>query len=495
MLELLEAYGFFGLQQGSVVLLGLVRAKILASLLGPYGVGVFSQANAFFVLLQGFFALGLSGSLTKLVAEYRAQEDFKRLNQTIVSVMTLYALVGGLLIAIAWLASAPLARFAFNDLTYRHYIVIVSLTAFTWVQLWELLLIFRGLLHWRESSLVAVIGNAFNILLVAICVIVWELNGAVISLFLSQVVNLTIAFFFLIRRVGPQHQIQFWQYRPSREIISRLFNFAAPITLLNLVASSGYLLIRSQIVHQLGAESNGLYQGIMSVSQAYMGFLSTSVWSYGIPKISSLVHNREEAVNIQNNGMRVSLLALAPFTLMLLAGREIWIPILYSSAFISIAPLFIWQAMGDILLVVRQNILISLVPFEKIRNYFIEGVFYWLGYVSLSMFGIPRWGIAAPLVAFFSINVVMLCVDVFYQSKVSGFRLRGDNWILLAKGIPLLTAGYITAQWTTNLPIRLVVCGIIAVIMLLWLPSRDELQKAFAYANAAAEKFRFRYKK
>ncbi|MGB9641318.1 MAG: hypothetical protein ACPL4H_10425, partial [Anaerolineales bacterium] len=62
MLELLEAYGFFGLQQGSAVLLGIVRAKILAALLGPYGVGVFSQANQFFSLLQSFFGLGLSGS-------------------------------------------------------------------------------------------------------------------------------------------------------------------------------------------------------------------------------------------------------------------------------------------------------------------------------------------------------------------------------------------------------------------------------------------------
>ncbi len=488
MLEVLEAYGFFGLQQGSLVLLGLVRAKILALMLGPYGLGVFSQANSFFVLLQGFFALGLGSSLTKMIAEYRAKEDFDSLNQTIVSVMALYGAASIVLISISTIASAPLARFAFNDLAYRHFIVLVSITAFAWVLQLEMLFTFRGLLHWRESSYTALVGNSINIILVIICVYIWGLNGAVISLLLAQMVNLTIASFFLVHRVAPLHQIRFWHYRPSLAILRRLINFAAPITLLNLVASIGYLLIRSQIVHQLGAEATGLYQAIISVSTAYMGFLSNSVWSYGIPKISSLAQNRAGAVNVQNNSLRVSLLVLAPFTLALLAGREIWIPILYSNAFISIAPLFIWQFMGDLLLIVRQNILITLIPFEKIRNYFIEGVVYWVGYVLMAVLGIHVWGIKAPLVAFFIINVMMMMGDILYQSKVSGFRLRRDNQLLLIKGVPLLIIGFAVAQFTDALIIRLIICGIITGILFLWLPSRDELQKAFGYVQLLRQK-------
>lgn len=490
MLEVLEAYGFFGLQQGSVVLLGLVRAKILATMLGPYGLGVFSQANSFFILLQGFFALGLGSSLTKMIAEYRAREDFDSLNQTIVSVMALYGAASLVLISISTVASAPLAQFAFNDLSYRHFIVLVSIAALGWVLQLEMLFTFRGLMHWRESSYTAIVGNSINIILVIVCVYLWGLNGAVISLLLAQMVNLTIASIFMVWRVAPQHKVHFWHYRPNPGILRRLLNFAAPITLLNLVASVGYLLIRSQIVHQLGAEATGLYQAIYSVSSAYMGFLSNSIWSYGIPKISSLGENRAAAVNVQNNSLRVSLLILIPFSLMLMTGREIWIPILYSSAFLSIAPLFIWQFMGDILLVVRQNILLTLIPFEKIRNYFIEGMTYWVGYVLLAIVMIPQIGIQAPLIAFFTINACMLMVDVLYQSKVSRFRLRQDNLLLLRKGIPLLLAGFMAAQLIQVMLIRLIICGIISVILILWLPSRDELQKAFGYVSVFWDKIK-----
>lgn len=481
MLELLEAYGFFGLQQGSAVLLGVVRAKILAALLGPYGVGVFSQANQFFSLLQSFFGLGLSGSLTKLIAEYRSNEDFKRLNQTIVSVLTLYGILGISLIVIFSLAAKPITQFTFNDLRYQPYILIVSISALAWVQSFAILLIFRGLLHWKESSFVAIVGNTINIVVVAGCVILWGISGAVISLLLSQLINLIFGLYFLLKLVAPRHQIRFWKFIPSREILQRLFHFAAPIMILNIFADLGFLLIRSRIVHLYGADNNGLYQGIISVSSAYLGFITTSVWSYGIPKISSLTQSRAEAINIQNNGLRVSLLALAPFSIALLAGREVWIPILYSRAFLSIAPLFIWQVMGDIILVTRQNILITLIPFEKIKNYFIEGVLYWAGWTITAVVGIPKWGILSPLVTYFGINVVMLIGDIFYQSKASGFHLSDTNRTMILKGFPLLVLGYAAAQAIPNLYLRIAVCSIIIAIMLLWIPTCSEKDKAIVY--------------
>jgi len=489
LLELLEAYGFFGLQQGSAVLLGVVRAKILAALLGPYGVGVFSQANQFFSLLQSFFGLGLSGSLTKLIAEYRSNEDFKRLNQTIVSVITLYGLLGIALILIFSLAAKPITQFTFNDLRYQPYILIVSISALAWVESFAILLIFRGLLHWKESSFVAIVGNATNIVIVAGCVFLWGITGAVISLMLSQLVNLIFGLYFLLKLIAPRHQIRFWQFAPSKEILQRLFHFAAPIMILNIFADLGFLFIRSQIVHQYGADNNGLYQAIISVSSAYLGFLTTSVWSYGIPKISSLTQNRAEAINIQNNGLRVSLLALAPFSIALLAGREVWIPILYSRAFLSIAPLFIWQVMGDIILVTRQNILITLIPFEKIRNYFIEGILYWAGWTISAVVGIPKWGILSPLVTYFGINVIMLIGDIFYQSRASGFRLSKSNRMMMFKGFPLLILGYAAAQFIPSILLRIAICSVIILIMLLWIPSRSEIQKAIAYLLSLWNKY------
>ncbi len=149
MLDLLEAYGFFGLQHGSAVFLGLLRSKILAATLGPFGVGIFSQANAFFTLLQGFFILGLGGSLTKMIAETRAREDYDGLNQTILTVLLAYGLLGLLFVILSAVFAEPLARFAFNSAAYWSYIIIVGLTAYAWLFYQEMLI--RWLPLWATA--------------------------------------------------------------------------------------------------------------------------------------------------------------------------------------------------------------------------------------------------------------------------------------------------------------------------------------------------------
>lgn len=489
MLDLLEAYGFFGLQHGSAVLLGLLRSKILATTLGPFGVGIFSQANAFFTLLQGFFILGLGGSLTKMIAETYAREDYEGLNQTILTVLLAYGLIGVTFVGICAVFAQPLARFTFNDPAYLPYVIIVALTAFAWLHYQEMLIIFRGLMQFREASLVAILGNAINLVVMLVCILLWEVWGAVLSLLLSQMVSFFLAFWLLVRSTAKQHPIRFWQAKPQWHILRSLIDFAGPLTVMNLLGTVLYLTIRSEIVRQLGAEANGLYQAAYSVSYAYMGFVNTAVWGYGIPKLSALKENVGEVVHIQNNSLRLGWLTMVPFTIALLAGREIWIPLLFSSAFLSVAPLFVWQLMGDVLFFVRMNILISMVPLEKMRNYFFEGVTYWLLWTAFSVFFLSRWGIAAVIFGYFLMNVVFLAFDLTVQSRVNDFRLRSDNLQMFLKGVPLTLFGYLLAQFIPQLWLRLPLCTLVILALLVWLPSTQEKRSGVAYLHRLLAKY------
>ncbi len=481
MLDLLEAYGLFGLQHGSAVLLGLLRAKILAATLGPFGVGIFSQANTFFTLLQGFFILGLGGGLTKMIAERRAGEDYEGLNQTIVTVMLAYGFIGIGFVGLCMAFAQPLAQFAFNSSAYLSYIIIVSLTAFAGLHYQEMLIIFRGLMQWREASLVAIVGNSLNVGIMLVCILLWEVWGAVLSLLLAQVVSFLLAFWLLVRSTAKKHQIRFWKAKPRWHILRSLWDFAAPLTVMNMLGTVLYLTIRSQIIRQLGAEANGLYQAAYSVSYAYMGFVNTAIWGYGIPKLSSLKEKIGEVVHIQNNSLRLGWLTMVPFTIALLAGREIWIPLLFTAEFLSVAPLFIWQLLGDVIFFVRMNILISMVPLEKMRNYFIEGVAYWIFWTAFTVFFLSRLGIAAVIFGYFLINLLFLIFDLTVQSRINGFRLRQDNRQMFRKGVPLTLVGYLLAQFIPYLLLRFFLCALVILILLVWLPSGQEKRNAVRY--------------
>jgi PST family polysaccharide transporter len=482
MFELIEAYSLLGIQQFAAIVLGFVRTKILAVTLGPFGVGIISQANSFFLMIQGITALGLGGGFTKLVAEYNTQGDYPRLNKTIITLTSLYGVAGLVLLSVSMLVARPLAGWAFDDPSYGPFIVIVVAAGIFWIQFQTVTFLFRGLLHWREYVLASTLGYAINILITIPMVYLWGMYGAVFSFLIGQLINMLVATFILHKRVVPAHHLNYWRYTPDLESLKRLAKFLGPSVSVQFFATFASVYIRSEIIRRLGADSNGIYQTVWSISLAYMGFILNAVNTYGIPKVASLMNDPVEGVRIQNNGLRIGLLLLVPTTLILLCLREIWIPFLFSPAFLVAGPLLFWQFGADLLRTIRQNLNVVLIPLERLRFLFIEGGLYWGSWILLSVYMIPRLGISGVTISYFVVNVVMLLIVYSYHSMTTNFRFFTGNKILIVKSVSLLALGFLIAQTIANLPVRLLLCLVILVVMAVWLPTREEHNRAYAVA-------------
>jgi PST family polysaccharide transporter len=490
MFELIEAYSLLGIQQFAAVLLGFVRTKILAITLGPFGVGIIAQANSIFLMIQGITALGLGGGFTKLVAEYNSQGDYRRLNKTIITLTSLYGIAGLILLAISVLVARPVASWAFDDPSYGSFIVIVVAAGIFWIQFQTVTFLFRGLLHWREYVLASTIGYAINILITIPMVYLWGMYGAVLSFLVGQLINMLVATIILHKSIVPTHHLDYWRYTPDIESGKRLAKFIGPSVSVQFFATFASVFIRSEIIRHLGAEANGIYQAVWSISLAYMGFILNAVNTYGIPKVASLMNDPVEGVRIQNNGLRIGLLLLAPTTVALLCLREIWIPFLFSRAFLIAGPLLFWQFGADLLRTVRQNLNVVLIPLERLRFLFFEGVLYWGGWILLSIYMIPRLGIPGVTISYFLVNVVMVVIVYSYHALTTKFRFYTGNKILIIKVVSLLVLGFVVAQTVTNLPIRLLLCLLILVVMAVWLPTREEHNRAFAVVKNSLAKLR-----
>ncbi|MDD5466288.1 MAG: oligosaccharide flippase family protein [Anaerolineales bacterium] len=481
MFELLEAYGLLGIQHVSSLVMGFIRTKLIASSLGPFGLGIFSQANSFLLLLQGFTTLGLGGGFIKLVSEYHSRQDYERLNRTVSTALAAFSLFSLVLVAACILFQEPLARWAFADPQYGLFILIVAISGFLWAQYQTIAFLLRSLLLWLDFTIVSTAGYLLSILSVFILIRLAGLNGAVISLLVAQALNVLVAGFILRQRVLPKHPVRFWRHAPDRRAASELATFLAPSAAIQFLAYFATFAIRAEIVRQLGAEANGIYQTIWSISLVYMGLVATATSTYGIPKIASILNQPEKIVAVQNNGLRVSMLALFPLTLALYALREVWIPLLFSPAFISAGGFLLWQFLGDLFHAGRQNLNIILIPLIRLKYLVLDGVLYWGGWVALSVGLIPRLGVVAVPISYMIVNLALLLMAAAYSTLTAGFRLRKDNLLLLAKGAPLLALGYWAAGSLVDLGLRLLLCGGILLAMLAWLPARGEYQQAWAY--------------
>jgi hypothetical protein len=223
---------------------------------------------------------------------------------------------------------------------------------------------------------------------------------------------------------------------PDAATVRNLVRLAGILALASIAASGATLLVRGQIIRDFGSEANGLYQVAWQVGQNYLGILSTSLWTYGMPKVASKIDDPAAIGVLQNDFLRIALAVLAPGIVVLLCARELWVPLLYTSAFLAAGPMLCWQLGGELVAMLRQSMNISLLPRERLGFLLFQAVLYWGAWVALSLLLLPRLGASGVAVAYLLANLLALVVTYAYHALALGYRIRADNVRALAITLP-----------------------------------------------------------
>lgn len=97
------------------ILVGLVRSKYSALVLGPEGVGLFSQANSFLIFMATICTFSMGTGITKRLSEALSTNDGRRINE-LLDTSFLFFCATGLGISLLLLPLfLPLTRFLFGD--------------------------------------------------------------------------------------------------------------------------------------------------------------------------------------------------------------------------------------------------------------------------------------------------------------------------------------------------------------------------------------------
>ncbi len=109
-----------------------------------------------------------------------------------------------------------------------------------------------------------------------------------------------------------------------------------------------YVMMRNLLAAHYGWDEVGIWQGVSSISDAYLQFITASFSVYLLPTLSRLTHKADISREIVR-ALRFVLpaVAAASFTVWLLRDVAIWL--LFSAKFIAMRDLFAWQLVGDVL--------------------------------------------------------------------------------------------------------------------------------------------------
>jgi len=430
MRRLLRAVLVMMTSQVAVAVVGILRNKLLAVLLGPAGVGLFAQLQTLQNFLANGVPMGMQLGALKYIAAHRVK-DQDQLPITVSTAAKTFAVLSLLTVAACLIFAKPLAAWIMSDASLYVYAIpaIVGVPFLIQTQLWQNYL--RAGLEMKEYSATLVITSLVGLPIVIPLVVFWRQAGAASHLLIIAIVGYFVAKSLASRSMGPQLTSDLKHAGFDVSTLRNLIRFAVgnlPVFAIDLAVP---FLIRVQIIRDLGLTANGIYQAAFAISSQYLSMPLNAIGAYVFPRISQLTDNKDINSEI-NSALKISLLFCTSGILLALLCRDVFVSVLFSSKFLPAVALMGWQLIGDYFKSITIVLQYPMLPQERfrarvvinlLRNALFLTVFY-LPSAELRLEG-AVWAHAS--------SWLFECVTIYlYTNRTNGFTISRRNKFLLA---------------------------------------------------------------
>jgi O-antigen/teichoic acid export membrane protein len=388
------------------IIMGIVRMKAAAVLLGPSGVGLIGLFNSLIGTAAIFTALGFDMVGTKQVAEARKNQSTNQL----ASVRS--ALVWG---SVGLSILGGLVFFLFRELIATQ-IINEPLRAqeVGWLAIGVSLTVISGsqaalLRGYMVVGYVAKLQIAAAILATIIgiaALLIWRNTGILLFVIAGPISSFVFGYWY-VSKLDPieKKSIKFYKLVTEWQVLAKL-GFAFMVS--GLFTMGGHLAVRNIIQSKMGLDALGQFQASVAISTAYIAFLLTAIVADYYPRISGSINNHIIAAKVINEQIEVSLLLAGPLLVAMVTFAPQIIHLLYSTEFYSASNILRWQLFGDTLKVVTVPLGFVLIASAKGKEYVLITIVGLGIFVLGAWIGIPLIGIKAVGISYTAMYALML---------------------------------------------------------------------------------------
>lgn len=326
------------------MLAGLVVGKAVALVSGPSGVATIGQFQNFVQIILTAAKGGLDTGVTKYTAEYGSDEA--RSTTLFSTAARLCAGSCAIVSLVLLLGATPLATFFLHSPQYAYVLRLFGLTLCLFVANSLLLAIVNGLHEIRTFIVINIVQSLLTLFLTVAFIALWGLDGALIAL----VTNQSLVLFFLMWRLRRHARIRLEAFRHQfdRRQAVLLVKFSLMTTVSAIASPVTAMLVRGQVMSQLGDDAAGHWQAMWYIATVYLTVVTTSLSVYYLPKLSATTDPQALRQELKQGFLIVMPIVIAS-ALALYLARELVMRILFTEAFRPMLSLFAWMLIGDVI--------------------------------------------------------------------------------------------------------------------------------------------------
>ena len=416
--HVLKYTGVFGGVQGFNILMGLVRNKFVAMLLGPSGMGLASLFNTTVGFVSQATNLGISFSAVRHISELYDQHDHEAVEH-FVKVVRGWSLLTALLGMLVCVAIGPFlsnTTFAWGDHSL-HFMLLspaVGMMAITGGET----AILKGM---RSLGSLALIQMLAVVAALFISVPVYYVFGE------SGIVPVIVMMAFATMVLTLRHSWRLipFQLTGAKGILGEgmeMVRLGVAYTLAAVIGTASEMLIRSYLNVVGDLDVLGLYNAGYMLTITYAGMVFSAMESDYYPRLSAVQHDVEATNTTVNRQMEVSLLLVSPMLAALIIALPVVVPLLFSQAFLPVVGMAQVAALAMYMKVLTLPVAyITLARGSSLSYLFLEAS-YFVVFVVLIFFGYQHWGLLGTGIAITLAHVFEYLLVNGYAYKIYGYR-------------------------------------------------------------------------
>lgn len=438
--HVLKYISVFGGAQGLNILIGLVRNKCVAIILGPSGMGLMSLLNTASTFISQATNLGISFSAIRRTSEIYDSGDSKSLLDYI-SVIRTWSAVAAALGALACLCLGPLLdmlSFSWGNHVH-HFVLLTPAVAMTALAGGELAIL-KGTRRLKELVGLQIVSAVLSLLLAVPLFWLFNYKAIVPVISLMALVNFLPALYVSMLHY-PYHT------RWSRESLAKgipIVKMGVAFTVAAAVASGGDMLVRALLSQYVGLDAVGLFNAAYMITITYSGLVFSSMENDYFPRLSAVNTDNGLVAEVVNRQVEVTLLLMSPLLCLLITTLPIAIPLLFSGEFLPVVPMA--QTLSLALCFKAVTLPMAYVNLAKghSRAYMLlecgYSVLFMLGtYISVVWYGLDAVGWAIVIVHAIETLALYVYLRRRFGVSLSAQSLWGMATILLLAAVTFLS--------------------------------------------------------
>lgn len=341
--SIIKATSLFGGVQFIQLLVNLIRAKFIALLLGPTGMGISNLYLSSTTMLSNIVGLGLNFSAIRDISIAAETKDERKLSH-IISIFKNWTWATGLLGVIVTIIFAPiLSKITFGNKEYTWAFIWLSITLLLNALTKSNIAILQGLRKLRETAKSSVIGSLVGLFTSIPLYYFFDTKGIIPAIILASITIYIVSAIYTkkIKLVKKQAS--------ATESLTTGFEMVKLGAVMMISVFLGTLvtfIINAFIRYKGGFADVGLYQAGLSITNQFIGLVFASMGSDFFPRLSAISDDNTKVREMVNQQAEIVLLIAAPLLVALLVSAPLIIRILLSTEFYPIIDFVRWLALG-----------------------------------------------------------------------------------------------------------------------------------------------------